>query len=93
MDIETYDGVEDWGETGRETIIQELYFIIWSICFAAREVIRWSDFKRDAQNFLQSGRTSRFVKEEGANSVLDKQTGQTWPMSIFQKLPHLDRAG
>jgi hypothetical protein len=93
MKTETYTAVRIWGDAGWRNNIQQLYFLISSLCFATREVTRWPKFKQEAQELLNSGSTSRFVRDENTNSVFDKETGQTWPLPLFRELPRLDREG
>ena len=90
MKTGTDTAVGDWGDTGWRDIIHQLYLLISSVCFAAHEVLRWQEFQREAQELLNSGRTSRFVKDQRTDLALDKETGQTWPMSLFRMLPRLD---
>ena len=92
MKTEADTAVGDWGDVGWRNIVHQLYFLISSICFAVHVILRWSEFQREAQELLNSGRTSRFVKDEHTDSALDKETGQPWPMSLFRMRPRLDRA-
>ena len=92
MKTEADTAVGDWGDVGWRNIVHQLYFLISSICFAVHVILRWSEFQREAQELLNSGRTSRFVKDQRTDVALDKETGQTWPMSLFRMLPRLDRA-
>ncbi len=53
---------------------------------AIPEALWWKRFRSDALEWSTSGQSTRFMKCQGSNFVLDKETGRIWPMALFRHI-------
>ncbi len=73
-------------ESEEENISHQLVYLFKDILSIAVNVSFWQEFHAEAEQWRKSGETSRFERSDRAGLVLDKKTGELWPVRTVQLL-------
>ncbi len=68
------------------TLSQQLINILTDILSLVTSAPFWQEFHEEAEQWTKSGKTSRFEKSNRPGLVLDKKTGELWPVRMVQLL-------
>ncbi len=72
--------------------VQGLYRLLIDVFSIIPRTVLWREFARSVRHAVSSGRSNRFVQDNEPGFVLDRKTGQAWPVSIFRAISRMDDA-